>query len=44
MPVPIDDCENCGGTGSESGETCPVCHGTGHEPMDRQNKKPLYIS
>lgn len=40
----IDDCSNCGGTGQTTTDTCGTCNGTGHEPMARSSRKPLYIS
>lgn len=37
-------CPTCDGTGRTDGQTCQTCYGAGHEPADRDNEKPLYIS
>jgi len=37
-------CTDCGGIGQTGGKSCEHCNGTGHEPLERESKKPLYIS
>jgi DnaJ-class molecular chaperone len=43
MSENTDNCPECDGTGTRSGETCMACNGTGDQPLGR-NKKPLFIS
>jgi len=44
MNALTSDCQNCGGTGTTGGDNCQACNGTGHEPLARETRKPLYIS